>query len=123
MNVVLWVIAALLAAAFLFSGLFKLVLSHEKYIAAQDWAAAAPRWAPHAIGTLEVLGAIGVVLPAMVNIATVLVPIAATGLALVMIGAVAMHLRRGEIPALAPSGALLILAATVAWGRFGPYAF
>ncbi|MFD8257578.1 DoxX family protein [Streptomyces griseoluteus] len=123
MNAVLWVIATLLAAAFLFSGLFKLVLSHEKYIAAQDWAADAPRWAPHAIGTLEVLGAIGVTLPAMVNIATGLVPIAATGLALVMIGALAMHLRGKEIPALAPSGALLILAATVAWGRFGPYAF
>ncbi|MFD8804399.1 DoxX family protein [Streptomyces sp. NPDC059597] len=123
MNAVLWVVAALLTAAFLFSGLFKLVLSHEKYIAAQDWAAGAPRWAPHAIGTLEVLGAIGVTLPAMADIATVLVPISATGLALVMTGAVAMHLRRREIPALAPSGALLILAVTVAWGRFGPYAF
>ncbi|MEW2134084.1 DoxX family protein [Streptomyces sp. NPDC005435] len=123
MNIVLWVIAALLAAAFLFSGLFKLALSHEKYVAAQDWAAGAPRWAPRAIGTLEVLAAIGVVLPAIVNVAPILVPIAATGLVLVMIGAVAMHLRREEIPALAPSGVLLILAAVVAWGRFGPYAF
>ncbi|MET7682326.1 DoxX family protein [Streptomyces sp. NPDC005423] len=123
MNILLWVIAALLAAAFLFSGLFKLALPHEKYVAAQDWAEDAPSWAPHAIGALEVLGAIGVVLPAMANTAPLLVPIAATGLALVMIGAVAMHLRRGEIPALAPSGVLLILAAIVAGGRFGPYAF
>ncbi|MFE5038204.1 DoxX family protein [Streptomyces sp. NPDC056683] len=123
MNIVLWIIAALLAAAFLFSGLFKLALSREKYIAAQDWAAGSPRWAPHVIGALEVLGAIGVVLPAVVNIAPVLVPLAAAGLALVMIGAAAMHLRRGEYPALAPSGVLLILAATVTWGRFGPYAF
>ncbi|MFJ6841771.1 DoxX family protein [Streptomyces griseoluteus] len=123
MNIVLWVIAALLAAAFLFSGLFKLVLPHEKYVAAQDWAADAPRWAPRAIGALEVLGAIGVVLPALVGIATVLVPIAATGLALVMIGAVALHLRRGEMPTLIPGGALLILAVALAWGRFGPYAF
>ncbi|MFE4824828.1 DoxX family protein [Streptomyces sp. NPDC056704] len=123
MNIALWIIAALLAAAFLFSGLFKLALSHEKYTAAQDWAAGAPRWAPHAIGALEVLGAIGVVLPAMVNIAPVLVPLAATGLALVMAGAVTVHLRRGELPALAPSAVLLILAAIVAYGRFGPYAF
>lgn len=123
MNTVLWVVAALLAAAFLFSGLFKLAQSREKYIATQNWAEGAPRWAPHAIGALEVLGALGVVLPAMADIAPVLVPLAATGLALVMICAVAMHLRRGEIPALAPSGVLLILAAVVAWGRFGPYAF
>ncbi|MFE4823542.1 DoxX family protein [Streptomyces sp. NPDC056704] len=123
MNTALWIIAALLAAAFLFSGLFKLALSHEKYTSAQDWAAGAPRWAPKAIGTLEVLSAIGVVLPALVNIAPVLVPLAATGLALVMVGAVTMHLRRGEIPALAPSAILLVLAAIVAYGRFGPYAF
>ncbi|MFJ9351052.1 DoxX family protein [Streptomyces sp. NPDC101237] len=123
MNTGLWIIAALLAAAFLFSGLFKLVLPHEKYVAAQDWAASAPRWAPGAIGTIEVLGAIGVVLPAMVDIAPVLVPLAATGLALVMAGAVAMHLRRREIPALVPSAGLLLIAATLAWGRFGPYAF
>ncbi|MFD6290669.1 DoxX family protein [Streptomyces sp. NPDC060205] len=123
MNLVLWVVAALLAAAFLFSGLFKLVLSHEKYVAAQDWAEDAPRWAPHAIGVVEVVGAIGVVLPAMAGISPVLVPLAATGLALVMTGAVAMHLRRREFHALVPSGVLLVLAATVAWGRFGPYAF
>ncbi|GLY78046.1 DoxX family protein [Actinoallomurus iriomotensis] len=123
MNIVLWVIAALLAAAFLFSGIFKLALSREKYIAAQDWAQDAPRWAPNAIGALEVLGAIGVILPAAVNVTPILVPLAATGLALIMTGAAVMHLRRGELQALAPSGVLLILAAIVAWGRFGPYAF
>ncbi|MGW2483875.1 DoxX family protein [Streptomyces sp. NPDC001571] len=123
MNIALWTIAALLTAAFLFSGLFKLALTHEKYTAAQDWAQRAPRWAPEAIGTLEVLGAIGVVLPAMVNTAPILVPLAATGLGLVMAGAVTMHLRRGELRALAPGAVLLVLAAIEAYGRFGPYAF
>ncbi|MEA5360907.1 DoxX family protein [Amycolatopsis sp., V23-08] len=123
MNIGLWVVAGLVAAAFLFSGVFKLALSHEKYVAAQPWAGDAPRWAPRALGVLEVLGALGLVLPAAAGIAPVLVPIAATGLALVMAGAVALHLRRGEVPALVPSGVLLVLAAVVAWGRFGPYAF
>ncbi|WP_432989797.1 DoxX family protein [Dactylosporangium sp. CA-233914] len=123
MNIVLWAIAGLVAAGFLFSGVFKLALSREKYIAAQPWAADAPHWAPKVIGVLEVLGAIGVILPAAVNVAPTLVPLAATGLALVMVGAVVMHLRRDEFPALVPSGVLLILAAVVAWGRFGPYAF
>ncbi|VVJ20784.1 Uncharacterised protein [Amycolatopsis camponoti] len=123
MNIVLWVIAGLVAAGFLFSGGFKLALSHEKYVAEQPWAADAPRWAPRAIGVLEVLGALGLLLPAVTGVAPVLVPFAAAGLALVMAGAVVLHLRRGEFPALAPSGVLLVLAAVVAWGRFGPYAF
>ena len=123
MNPALWIIAGLTAAAFLFSGVFKLALPHEKYVASQAWAGDAPRWAPHVIGTLEVLGAIGLILPAVIGVAPVLVPLAATGLALVMVGAVVMHVRRGEFPALAPSVVLLILAAVVAWGRFGPYAF
>ncbi|WP_426512499.1 DoxX family protein [Dactylosporangium sp. McL0621] len=62
-------------------------------------------------------------MPAVVGVAPILVPVAGTGLALVMVGAVVMHLRRGEVPALVPSGVLLVLAAVVAWGRFGPYAF
>lgn len=123
MNIVLWFLAGLVAAGFLFSGAYKLALPHEKYVAAQAWAADAPPWAPHAIGVLEVLGALGLVLPAVLGVAPILVPFAATGLALVMAGAVVLHLRRGEFPALVPSGVLLILAAVVAWGRFGPYAF
>ncbi|WP_432838291.1 DoxX family protein [Dactylosporangium sp. CA-092794] len=123
MNIALWVVAGLVAAGFLFSGVFKLVLPREKYVAAQPWAADAPLWAPTVIGVLEVLGAVGVILPAAIGVVPVLVPVAAAGLVLVMVGAVVMHLRRGEFPALAPSGVLLILAAVVAWGRFGPYAF
>ncbi|MCG8916789.1 DoxX family protein [Actinokineospora sp. PR83] len=123
MNTVLWAIAGLVAAGFLFSGMFKLVQSHEEYTASQPWAETAPRWAPKAIGALEVVGAIGLILPAVVGVAPVLVPLAATGLALVMVGAVVLHLRRGEFSALAPSGVLLALAVVVAWGRFGPYAF
>ena len=123
MDVVLWVIAGLVAVGFLFSGLVKLVLPREKYVASQPWAAEAPRWAPTVIGVLEVLGAIGVILPAAIGVVPVLVPLAATGLVLVMVGAVVMHVRRHEIPALVPSGMMLVLAAVVAWGRFGPYAF
>ncbi|MGW4948567.1 DoxX family protein [Actinoplanes sp. NPDC004185] len=123
MNTALWIIAGLVAAGFLFAGLFKLVLPREKYVAAQPWASQAPPWAPAAIGVLEVLGAVGVILPAALDEAPILVPVAATGLAVVMTGAVLMHVRRREYPALGPSGVLLALALIVAWGRFGPYAF
>jgi hypothetical protein len=51
-----------------------------------------------------------------------LVPLAAVGLGLLMVGAAAVHVRRGEVPFIAVNAALLAVAAFVAWGRFGPYA-
>jgi hypothetical protein len=51
------------------------------------------------------------------------VPIAATGLALLMVGAAITHARRREPQGIAVNAVLFVLAAVVAWGRFGPYAF
>ncbi|TDO29811.1 DoxX-like protein [Kribbella sp. VKM Ac-2527] len=125
MNVVLWIIASLLAAVFLANGLLKLAQPKEKLAAS-----AMTRWAedfsPNAIkamGTLQVAAAIGLTLPALLDIAPVFVPLAALGLAAMMIGAAIVHTRRHELPMLAPNLALAALAATVAWARFGPYAF
>ena len=75
------------------------------------------------IGLAEILGAIGLVLPAAVHIAPILVPLAAVGLALVMAGAAAVHARRKEAPMVAMNAVLLVLAVFVAWGCFGPYSF
>ena len=69
------------------------------------------------------LGAIGLILPAVLDVAPVLVPVAAVGLALVMVGAATTHLRRKETPMVVLNVVLLALALFVAWGRFGPYAF
>ncbi|MCX2928482.1 DoxX family protein [Streptomyces sp. NEAU-W12] len=124
MDVVLWVVAGLLAAVFLFSGATKVLRSREQLIASGLGLYAG--WRPveiKAIGALEVLAAVGLILPAVTGIAPVLVPLAATGLAVTMAGAMVVHARRGEFSWLAPNLALLILAAVVAWGRFGPYAF
>ncbi|MEU4217777.1 DoxX family protein [Actinoplanes sp. NPDC026623] len=123
MNIALWIAAIVLAAGFLMAGGMKIARSREQLIAAgmgyvEDFSAGAMR----TIGALEVLGAIGLILPALLDIAPILVPLAATGLALMMIGAIVVHLRRGE-KEIAPSVVLLLLALFVAWGRFGPYAF
>ncbi len=75
------------------------------------------------IGALEVLAALGLILPAVLGIAPVLVPLAAVGLALLMIGAAVTHARRSEQQMIGVNVVLLILAAVVAWDRFGPYAF
>ena len=76
-----------------------------------------------AIGAVELLGAVGLVLPAVLDTAPVLVPLAASGLVLVMIGAIATRIRRREFKYMLADLAYLILAAFVAVGRFGPEAF
>jgi len=77
-----------------------------------------------AIGALEVLAAVGLVLPAATDIAPVLVPLAALGLVLIMVGAVITRLRRHEPKAMVADLAYLALAGFVAWGRFfGPESF
>jgi uncharacterized membrane protein YphA (DoxX/SURF4 family) len=124
MNVVLWIIAGVLALAFLAAGLFKISRPGAKLKeAGLGWVDDYPAWGVKAIGALEVLGAIGLILPAALDIAPILVPIAAVGLALLMLGAVITHLRRNELAGTVPSGVLLILSAIVAWGRFGPWSF
>lgn len=124
MNIALWIIAGLLAAAFLAGGVMKLVQPKEKLAAAglgfvEDFSAGAVK----AIGAVEILAAFGLILPAVLGIAPVLVPLAAVGLVLLMVGAIITHLRRQEATAIVMNLALLALAALVAWGRFGPQSF
>src|SRR5262249_35050345 len=73
------------------------------------------------IGALEILAAIGLILPPLLGIAPVLTALAATGLVLLMIGAIVTHARRKE--AWVANVILLVLALAVALGRFGPYPF
>ena len=75
------------------------------------------------IGALEVLGALGLILPAALDIAPVLTPLAAVGLALVMAGAVVVHLRRGETGAVGAPIVLGLLSLFLAVMRFGPNSF
>lgn len=124
MNVFLWIVAGLLALAFLAAGGNKVLQPKEKLVKmGMGWAETYPDNAVKLIGLAEVLGAIGLVLPAAVHIAPILVPLAATGLAVIMAGAIVVHARRGEYTVIVPNVVLLLLAAVVAWGRFGPYAF
>ncbi len=125
MNIALWVIAGLLAAALLAAGITKLVKSKQALEAdpRQAWAHDFSAGAIKAIGVTEVLGALGLILPAVTGIAVVLVPLAALGLAVTMVGAIVVHLRRGERQAVVAPVLLLVMSAVVAWGRFGPYAF
>jgi len=126
MNRALWIVAGLLAVVYLASGVGKLILPKKKLAAfpgggwVEDFSAGAVK----AIGALEVLAAVGLVLPAVLGIAPVLVPLAAAGLVVLMAGAVVTRLRRREPKPLVADLVYLALAAFVAWGRsFGPKSF
>ena len=124
MNLALWIIAIVLAVGFAASGLMKIVRSKEQLVASGfGWAQDVSPTAIRLIGVAEILGAIGLIVPAATHIAPILVPLAAVGLALVMVGAAAVHARRKEAPMIAINAVLLGLAIGVAWGRFGPYPF
>src|SRR5215211_4910495 len=123
MNVVLWALAGLLAAAFLGAGLTKLLQPKEKLATTMGWVEDFSPGTVTLIGALEVLAAMGLVLPAALDIVPVLVPLAAVGIVALMIGAVLSHARRREVPLIGVKLVLLLLAAVVVWGRFGPYTF
>jgi hypothetical protein len=124
LNLALWIAAGFLAVVFLVSST-KLFVPKEKIAsigAPSRWVQDFSPGALKAIGALELLAAVGLILPAALDIAPVLVPLAATGAVLLMVGAVITRLRRREVYVVGDL-VYLVLAAFVAWGRFGPEPF
>ena len=106
------------------AGVMKLTQLKEKLAASgMAWTEDFSPGAVKAIGSLEVLAAIGLILPAVLNIVPVMVPVAALGLILLMTGAAITHARRREPKGIVVNLALLALSAVVLWGRFGPASF
>lgn len=121
MNVVLWIVQAILAAMFVMAGLMKTTQPREKLQKQLPWVEDFSTGTVRLIGVAELLGGLGVILPAVTGIVPVLTPIAATGLAIIMVAAAVVHTRRKEPQAIAFNAVLFTLAVIVAWGRFGPY--
>jgi len=114
MNLALWILQTLLALIFLWAGGVKLVLPIEEMTKQMPLPGLFLRF----IALCEVLGAIGLILPGLLRIRPGLTPLAATGLAIIMIGATVVTLVTGDI-AMAPIPlAVGILAAFVAYGRW-----
>ncbi len=124
MHLALWITASLLALVLLLAGTLTLFSGRERLQSnGMAWVEDFPTGAVRAIGAVEILGAAGLILPALLDIATVLVPVSAIGAAALMVGAAITHARRGEFGAIAVNAVLFALAAFTAWGRFGPGAF
>ncbi|MBD7996613.1 DoxX family protein [Arthrobacter sp. Sa2CUA1] len=121
MLVFLWVAEIVLALLYFGLGVMRLVQPYPKLVRVLRWPADFPAWAVKLIGVAEILGAIGLLLPAATDIAPVLTPIAACALAVMMALAVLVHLRRGERQRVALPAILLVVNVLVAVGRFGPH--
>jgi hypothetical protein len=122
MNIATWIVQAVLAFAMLGAGGMKLIKSRKDLIStgpAMAWAEDFSAGGITLIGTLEVLGAAGLVLPWALDIAPVLTPWAGLGLALLLAGAVVVHLRRQENKAVGGPVVLALLGLFVALSRFG----
>jgi hypothetical protein len=119
MNTALWIVAGLLAAAFLVAGSNKLLLSRAKLAKAPGggWALDFSARFVKALGVVEILGAAGLILPTLLGIAPILTPIAALGLTALMTGAAAVVSRRREFAHLLVDLTYLTLGAFVAIGR------
>ena len=114
MNIALWITQALLAALFLFAGGMKLIMPIEE----MTKEIAMPGGFLRFIGFVEVLGAIGLVLPWLLRIRPNLTPLAAAGLVIIMIGATIVTVMSGPIATALIPFVVGLLAAFVAYGRW-----
>lgn len=125
MNTALWIVTIIVALAMAVSGGMKAFAGKDKLLMnpRMAWAGDFSDPMVRVIGVVEFIGAVGLILPAITGVAPILVPLAAVGLAIVMLGAVIVHIRRGDgaKAAIVPL-VLMLMALFIAWGRFGEYA-
>jgi hypothetical protein len=115
MDVAYWIVAALLAVFYLYAGGKKAAQSQERLRPMMGWVDSVPMPLVRLIGTLEVLGAAGLILPPLTGIAPWLAIAAAIGLVLIQVGGIAVHLSRGEARLIGLNIALLLAAGATAW--------
>jgi len=125
-NLALWIAAILLAVVALLAGVTKVYLPKQRLAEAPggEWTADASVGFVRTLGVLELLAAVGLILPAVVGIAPVLVPVTAVCWVLLMVGAIVTHLRYTGFSWFVVLNLIyLALAAFIAWGRLGPEPF
>lgn len=115
MNVMLWLLQILLAAAFLAHGLM-LLFPPADLVAVMDAAMARPLRL--FLGVAEVAAAVGLIVPGVTRIHPWLVPAAAAGLVPIMVGATVLHVARAEYSSAVTTFLLLAMVVAVAWLRW-----
>lgn len=115
----LWVAQVLLAVLFGTAGFMKFTTPIADLGAVMNWVTVSPEWLVRFIGAVEILGAIGIVLPALTRILPWLTPLAALGFAVIQVLAIGTHASLGETAMTLPLNlVILAVAVLVAWGRW-----
>ena len=116
LHIALWVAQGLVAAAFIMAGIMKLISPLDDLAAnGMSFVHTFSEGMVRFIGISEVLGGLGLIFPALLRIKPILTPMAAIGLAVIMVLAAVFHVMQGEPPI--PNLVLLVLAVFIAWGR------
>ncbi|XVV00927.1 DoxX family protein [Actinosynnema sp. CA-248983] len=123
MDLALWLVAGLLAALALFSGGTKVFLPKSTLDESTDWTGSTSTGFVRTLGVLEILAAVGLTLPAALDVAPVMVPVTAVCWVLLMVGGMITHARHRHYKNVVLCLVLLAVAAFVAWGRLGPEPF
>jgi uncharacterized membrane protein YphA (DoxX/SURF4 family) len=118
MNIFLWVLQIALGAAFIMAGIMKTTQPKEKLAGNMSWVNRRSAGTVKFIGAMELLGGLGLILPWATDIATVLTPLAAVGLGLVMVLAIGDHVRAKEYNVIGFNVILGAIAVVIAVGRF-----
>ncbi|NUR43589.1 MAG: DoxX family protein [Streptomyces sp.] len=114
MNIAYWLVAGLLALFYCYAGTLKVVRTRDQLRPMMAWVDRIPLPALRALGTVEILGALGLVLPPLTGIAPALAPAAAIGFVLLQAGAIAVHLTDGD-RRIALNIGLIATAAVTVW--------
>ncbi|HEY0217269.1 MAG TPA: DoxX family protein [Cellulomonas sp.] len=115
MTLAYWILAALLAAFYLSSGGVKVLRSRDGLRPMMAWVDDVPLALVRTVGVLEVLGAVGLVVPPLVGVAPWLALVAAAGLVVLQVGAGGLHLSRGETRQIGLNVGLLLAAGVTVW--------
>lgn len=113
-NIAFWIAAGLLALFYLYAGGMKVIRSRDQLRPMMAWVDRIPLPAVRALGLLEVLGAVGLILPPLTGLAPWLALAAAIGFVLLQCGAIPVHLT-GEDQRIALNITLLLVAAVTVW--------
>jgi hypothetical protein len=117
-HITLWVAQVVLAAGLMFGAVMKLFQPVSELSAMWPWTGEVPVAAVKATGIIDLLGTIGLIVPMLLRIKSVLTPVAALGVVTLMICASVFHIARGEASEIGVNLFFAGIAAFVAWGRF-----
>jgi uncharacterized membrane protein YphA (DoxX/SURF4 family) len=118
MNIFLWILQGLLGAMFIAAGAMKAAQPKEKLAATMTWVNRRSANTVKFIGVVELLGGLGLILPWATGIAEILTPLAAVGIAVIMLLAIGDHVRAKEFRNVPVNVIIGAVAVVVAVGRF-----